>query len=190
MKERAPSIVAIALLLALVFGTWWAANYAQQSIPVDPPRRVTHEANSWAKNFVMVRTDEKGIAINRLEGKYLQHFPDDDSYKITTAKAISQQPDTPITIGTSRTAIMNHDGSRVIMRGDAPVRRPGDENHSPLDVRSQELTLLPDKDVVFTDLPALVVNGDSTMPGTGMRYDTKPSALTGFSERHEKISDK
>src|SRR3546814_7797500 len=96
MQERATSIIAIALLLALVFGTWWAANYAQQSIPVDPPRRVTHEANSWAKNFVMVRTDEKGIAINRLEGKYLQHFPDDDSYKITTAKAISQQPDTPI----------------------------------------------------------------------------------------------
>src|SRR3546814_10146369 len=132
MEDLSTSIIGIALVLALVFGTWWAANYAQQSIPVDPPRRVTHEANSWAKNFVMVRTDEKGIAINRLEGKYLQHFPDDDSYKITTAKAISQQPDTPITIGTSRTAIMNHDGSRVIMRGDAHVRRPGDRKSTRL----------------------------------------------------------
>src|SRR3546814_20173369 len=85
---------------------------------------------------------------------------------------------------------MNHDGSRVIMRGDAHVRRPGDENHSPLDVRSQELTLLPDKDVVFTDLPALVVNGDSTMQGTGMRYDNKTSVLQVFSARDVKLSGK
>src|SRR3546814_2962495 len=70
------------------------------------------------------------------------------------------------------------------------VRRPGDENHSPLDVRSQELTLLPDKDVVFTDLPALVVNGDSTMHGTGMRYDNKTSVLQVFSASDVKISGK
>jgi len=190
MKERAPTFVAVALLLILVCGTWWAANYAQKSIPIDPPRRVTHDPNSWARDFVMVRTDDQGIAINRIEGKFLQHYPDDDSYKITTATAISQQPNTPVTVGTSRTAVMDQNGSRVIMQGDAHIHRPGDKDHNPLDVTSQELTLLPDQDIVYTNLPALVVNGDSTMHGTGMRYNNKTSILQVFSASDVKISGK
>lgn len=190
MKDRAPSIVAVVLLVVLVLGTWWAANYARNSIPIDPPPRVTHDANSWAKDFVMVRTDEKGVAINRLEGTYLQHYPDDGSYKITTATATGQQPNTPLTVGTARTAIMNKSGTRIVMKGNAHIHRAADSKHNALDVTSDELTLMPDKDIVYTDLPALVVNGDSTMHGTGMRYDNKTSVLQVYSSSDVKISGK
>src|SRR5690606_26285811 len=102
---------------------WWAADYAQRAIPIDPPARVTHAPDSWAQNFVMVRTDETGVAVNRLEGVRMQHYPDDDSYEITQAKAIGQQPDAPITIGTSDIAIMDQDGARILMKGNAHVHR-------------------------------------------------------------------
>jgi lipopolysaccharide export system protein LptC len=190
MRDRAPSIVAVILLVVLVLGTWWAADYARNSIPIDPPPRVTHDANSWAKDFVMVRTDEKGVAINRLEGNYLQHYPDDGSYQITTVTATGQQPDTPLTVGTARTATMNKSGTEIVMKGDAHIHRAADGKHNVLDVTSEELTLLPDKDVVYTDLPALVVNGDSTMHGTGMRYDNKTSVLQVYSSSDVKISGK
>lgn len=190
MKDRAPSIVAVILLVVLVLGTWWAANYARNSIPIDPPPRVTHDANTWAKNFVMVRTDEKGVAINRLEGTYLQHYPDDGSYKMTDVTATGQQPNTPLTVGTANTATMNKSGTQIVMKGDAHIHRPADDKHSVLDVTSQKLTLLPDKDIVYTDLPALVVNGDSTMHGTGMRYNNKTSVLQVYSSSDVKISGK
>src|SRR3546814_3752627 len=64
----------------------------------------------------MVRTDTTGVAINRLEGDYMQHYPDDDSYEITKARAIGQQPGSPITIGTSNTAIMDQGGERIVMK--------------------------------------------------------------------------
>ena len=188
MKERAPAIVAILLLLALVAGTWWAADYARRSIPIDPPRRITHEPDSWATDFTMVRTDEKGIAINRLEGERMQHYPDDDSYEITRARAVGQQPGSPITVGTSNTAVMDQNGDRIIMKGDAHVRRQPGQDVPVLDVKSDELTLLPDQDVVFTDLPALVVHGKSVMNGTGMRYDNKTRQLQVFSATDVKIS--
>src|SRR5690606_1132850 len=88
MRERAPALVALLLLVTLVMGTWWAAEFAQRAIPIDPPRRVTHEPDSWARSFVMVRTDSQGVANNRLEGETMKHYPDDDSYEITRAKAI------------------------------------------------------------------------------------------------------
>ncbi len=188
MKDRAPSLIALVLLLVLVSGTWWAADYAQRSIATDPPRRVTHEPDSWAKSFVMVRTDATGVAINRLEGDTMQHYPDDDSYEITMAKATGQQPGTPVTVGTSNTAVMDQDGARIIMTGDAHVHRYADQDRPALDVRSEQLTLRPDDNLVLTDLPAHVVNGSSTMNGTGMRYDNNTRQLQVFSASDVKIS--
>ncbi|MCC2597731.1 LPS export ABC transporter periplasmic protein LptC [Pusillimonas sp. MFBS29] len=188
MKERIPALIAVLLLVTLVIGTWMAAEYAQRAIPIDPPRRVTHEPDSWARSFVMVRTDEKGVAINRLEGEHMQHYPDDDSYEITQAKAIGQQPDAPITIATSNTAIMDQDGERIVMKGNAHVHRKASQDRAAMDVSSEQLILLPDEDVVYTDLPTLVVNGNSTMNGKGMRYDNKTRQLQVFSATDVKIS--
>src|SRR3546814_18245180 len=129
MKERAPTFIAILLLLTLVVGTWWAADYAQRAIPIDPPRRITHEPDSWSSNFVMVRTDTTGVAINRLEGDYMKHYPDDDSYEFTKARAIGQQPGSPITIGTSNTAIMEQGGDRNVTKHNARVHNPPAQAH-------------------------------------------------------------
>lgn len=188
MKERLPALIAIALLLFLVIGTWWAADYTQRAVSIEAPRRVTHEPDAWSSNFVMVRTDEQGMAVNRMEGDYLEHFPDDDSYEVTQARATGQRADSPITVGTSDTAIMDRDGSRIIMRGNAHLHRQPYDDRPSLDVNSDELILLPDEDVVFTDLPAVVVNGKSTMVGTGMRYDNAKRTLQVFSSSDVRIS--
>jgi lipopolysaccharide export system protein LptC len=173
MKERFPALIALFLLIALVAGTWWAADYAQRAIPIDPPRRLTHEMDAWSRNFVMLRTDAQGRPINRLKGEYAEHFPDEDSYHITAPRAIGLQIGSPITIATSLTAIMERGGERIIMNGDAYVHRVPDANNDALDVRSQQLILLPNEDVVYTTLPAEVIKGYSRMSGKGMRYNNK-----------------
>lgn len=188
MKERLPALIAIVLLFALVGGTWWAADYTQRAVPIDAPRRVTHEPDAWSSNFVMVRTDADGMAINRMEGEYLEHFPDDDSYEVRRARAIGQRADSPITIGTSDKAIMDRDGTRIVMRGNAHLHRQAYEDRPALQVNSDELIMLPDDDVAYTDLPAVVVNGKSTMVGTGMRYDNANRTLQVFSSSDVRIA--
>lgn len=188
MKERVPALVATALLIFLVIGTWWAADYTQRAVTIEPPRRITHEPDAWSSNFVMVRTDANGVAINRIEGDYLEHFPDDDSYEVKQARATGQRADSPITVGTSNVAIMDRDGSRIIMRGDAHLHRQPYDDRPALNVTSEELILLPDEDVAYTDLPAVVVNGKSTMEGTGMRYDNAKRTLQVFSSSDVRIA--
>src|SRR5690625_1193740 len=139
MRERGPAVIAVILLLTLVAGTWWAADYAQRAIPIDPPGRVTHEPDAWAHDFVMIRTDTTGVAINRLEGSTMRHYPDDDSYEIDDVKATGQQPDSPITIGTADMATMNADGSQIVMDGNAHVHRLPDAERAALDVTSDQL---------------------------------------------------
>ncbi|AKQ61997.1 LPS export ABC transporter periplasmic protein LptC [Bordetella hinzii] len=188
MKDRFPALIALFLLACLVVGTWWAADYAQRAIPIDPPRRITHEKDAWSRNFVMLRTDPQGKPINRMEGVYGEHFPDDDSYHVTSPRAIGQRADNPITVGVSKTAIMEQGGKRVVMNGDAHVHRNPDANNDALDVRSQQLILLPDEDLVFTDLPAQVIKGNSRMNGTGMRYNNKTRQLEVHSSTDVEIA--
>lgn len=188
MKDRLPSVVAVVLLTALVMGTWWAADYAQRAVPIDPPRRITHEPDHWASRFVLIRSDEHGMAVNRMEGDHLDHFPDDDSYEIRQARAIGQQPDSPLTVATSDTATMDQDGTRIVMTGNAHVNRRADTENLPLDVKSDVLIVLPDEDVVYTDHPALVVHGNSTMNGKGMRYDNSTRQLQVYAATDVKIS--
>src|SRR3546814_10606303 len=57
----------------------------------------------------------------------------------------------PITVGTSDTAIMEHGGKRIVMNGNAHVHRQQDANNDALDVRSEQLIILPDDDVVRSE---------------------------------------
>lgn len=136
----------------------------------------------------MIRTDPQGIATNRLEGASMEHYPDTDAYEITDVRAVGQQLGSPITIGTSDKAVLDQNGDRIVMTGHAHLHRLPDAEHKPLDVRSDVLILKPNEDLVYTDQPALVVNGHSTMRGTGMRYDNRTRQLTVNSASDVKIS--
>jgi lipopolysaccharide export system protein LptC len=178
MKDRLASGISVFLLAALVAGTWWAADYARRAVVEDPPRRMTHEIDSYVENFVMVRTDPNGLPNNRMEGDRLEHYPDDDSSEITHLKAINQHIDRPTTVVTSKQARMDQDGARIVMHGDVDFQRMAEEGRAPLEVRSEEMTVLPDDDIAFTDLPATIYNGQSRIDGRGMRYNNVTRELS------------
>lgn len=177
MKDRFPTVASIVILLALVVGTWFGAQYTQRAVQIDVPAKRTHEPDSWGQVMTMVRTNETGHAVSRIEGAYMEHFPDDDSYDIIQPRAFSLNPGSPTMVGTSLLATVLDDGNRVVMKQDAILMRLGDKERQPLNVTSEQITLLLNEDVAFTDLPALAVQGRSTLNGVGMRYDNKTGEL-------------
>lgn len=188
MRDRLPTFISLLLLALLVLATLWAVDYTQRSVALDPPRRVTHEPDSWSRNFTMVSTDASGMAINRLDGEMAYHYPDDDSYEIEHPRAVSNRAQSPMTVATSDTAHMNAGGDTITMTGNAHIHRQATAEDEALDVRSRVLIILPQEDVVYTNEPAVVVNGQSTLRGTGMRYDNRVRQLNVMSESDTKIS--
>ncbi len=178
MRERLTSFVALGLLLALVAGTWWAADYAQRAVPVDPPRRLTHEMDSYIDRFVMVRVDETGVANARLEGPRAVHYPDDDSYDVEDPRAISQRPDRSITEATALRGVLDQDGERVVLSGNVRLERQNADDTPDMLIETTELTLRPDDDVAFTHEPATITREDgSRITGIGMHYDNQTRRL-------------
>ncbi|MDH4401753.1 MAG: LPS export ABC transporter periplasmic protein LptC [Burkholderiaceae bacterium] len=190
MKERFAIIVSLVILTFLVMGSWWAAEYSQRAVEIDPPVRLTHERDHWATQIVLLRTDEKGFVIHRLEGDLMEHFPDDQSYDVVRPRAFGLKADSPLTIATSQTATVFEEGDRIVMKGDAILLRLADEKRQPLNFRSDEVTLLIKKDLAFTDLPAIATSGRSRMSGTGMRYNNATQQLDVFKSTDVEIAPK
>jgi len=188
MKDRLPALVALMLLITLTVLTWWAADYTQRAIAVDPPARATHEPDAWGRQIVMLRTDAQGLPVNRLEGEYLEHFPDDDSYEIVQPRATGLRAENPVTVGTAQRATIDQNGLRVTLNGDARLARAADGNRAALTVASEQLVILTDQDVVHTPLPARVAQGASRMTGVGMRYDNRSRQLDIFADADVKIA--
>ena len=177
MKEKFALIVSISILCILVMSTWWAAEYAQRAVDMDPPSRVTHEPDNWAKNLILVRTNQQGEVIQRLEGDLMEHFPDDNSYELLKPRAFALRPENPLVVATSRIATIYEDGDRIVMQGDAVLLRLGDSTRQPLNFRSDALTILVKQDITYTDLPATAISGRSRMNGVGMLYNNALQTL-------------
>ena len=190
MKERFAIIVSLVILTSLVMGTWWAADYSQRAVEIDPPVRLTHERDHWATQIVLVRTDENGLVIHRLEGDLMEHFPDDQSYDVVRPRAFGLKADNPLTIATARTATVFEEGDRIVMKGDAVLLRLGDAKLQPLNFRTDEVTMLIKKDLAYTDLPAIATIGRSRMSGTGMRYNNATQQLDVFKSTDVEIAPK
>lgn len=184
MRERLPTLTTFLLLIALVMGTWWAAHYTNTTVELDPPRKSTHEPDSWAKDFTMLQSNEKGVAANRLEGSFMLHYPDDDSYHLDNAIAKTYKEENPITTGTADTAIMDQGGERIQMIGNAAIQRQPNEKGELFSIKSHQLTLFPQQDKIHTTDPAVVIDGPNTLQGKGMYYDNNTRELQVLEQSH------
>jgi lipopolysaccharide export system protein LptC len=190
MKEKFSIVFSLAILITLVMGTWWAADYAQRAVDIDPPSKNTHEFDNWAKNPVIIRTNPEGHVITRIEGDRMEHFPDDGSYEVETPRAFSLRPENPLTVATAKAATIFDEGDKIVMKGDAVLMRLGDAEHQPLNFRSEVITILVKEDLSFTDLPAVAVNGRSRLRGIGMLYNNATREIDVFKSSDMDIAPK
>ncbi len=188
MKDRFALIASIVILTTLVVGTWFAAEYTKRAVDLDSAAQYSSDPDSWSEGLVMIRTNVDGLAITRIEGDYMEHFPADGSYDIVEPRAMSIRPGQPTLMGTAHFAKVLDDGNRIVMQNDAVLMRLATESTEPLNVSSQEITLLLEEDVAFTDLPALAVRDRSTLKGVGMRYDNRTGELKVFESTDVEIA--
>lgn len=191
MKDRFPTIMSVVILVALVIGTWVAAEHTKRAVVIEAAAKKTHEPDSWSKNYTVVRTNEAGLPISRLVGEYMEHFPDDGSYDITNPIATNVPNEGRVTQGTAKMATVLDEGNRIVLKGNAYVfRLPEKDDTDPMNVRSEEMTMLVDEDVAYTDLPAVARDGRTRLSGIGMRYNNKTGELSVKQSTDVEISPK
>lgn len=190
MKDRLPALIALSMLLGLVGITWWAADYVEHAFPVEAELEASQEPDAWSGVFTMLQSDENGVAVTRLEGIRLRHYPHDGSYEIDEPALISQNPDSPRVIASSDIAYAYNNITLIHMVGNGHVHRFATPGNNALDITSEKLIVYPEEDIIETDQPAVVIQGDSRLVGDGMKYNNKTSKLDVYSNSGVRIAPK
>ncbi|CAM5211894.1 LPS export ABC transporter periplasmic protein LptC [Oligella ureolytica] len=190
MKDRLPALIALFMLLALVGITWWAADYAERTFSVEPELEDSHDPDAWSGAFTMLQSDENGVPVTRLDGAKLRHYPHNGSYEIDQPELISQRPDSPRVIASSDIAYAYNNITLVHMVGNAHAHRFETPDNSALDITSEKLIVHPEEDMLETDQPAVVIQGDSRLVGDGMKYNNNTRKLDVYANSGVRIAPK
>ena len=170
MKDRITAFIAIVLLASLAGVSYW---YSQTTRLKKISSPVSREGPDFAANGVtLTQFDETGRATNRLHAAELMHFAADDHSELSQPRLISLRPNQPQLEARAKSANVEAGGERVLLSGDVVVTRaPGRDGSPPMQLRTQQLTAIPDLDRYSTDVAAEVDNGDSVVRSIGMDYD-------------------
>ena len=190
MKDRLPALIALFMLLALIGITWWAADYAERTFSVEPELEDSHDPDAWSGAFTMLQSDENGVPVTRLDGTKLRHYPHNGSYEIDQPELISQRPDSPRIIASSDIAYAYNNITLVHMVGNAHAHRFETPDNSALDITSEKLIVHPEEDMLETDQPAVVIQGDSRLVGDGMKYNNNTRKLDVYANSGVRIAPK
>lgn len=170
MKDRITAFIAILLLASLAGVSYW---YSQTTRLKKISSPVSREGPDFVVNGVsLTQFDETGRATNRLHASQLMHFSADDHSELLQPRLISLRPNQPQLEARAKSANVESGGERVLLSGDVVVTRaPGRDGSPPMQLRTQQLTAIPDLDRYSTDVAAEIENGDSVVRSIGMDYD-------------------
>ena len=170
MKDRITAFIAIVLLASLAGVSYWYSQTTRFKKIATP---VSREGPDFVVNGVtLTQFDETGRATNRLHAGELMHFAADDHLELSQPRLISLQPDQPQLEARAKNANVERGGERILLSGDVVVTRaPGRDGAAPMQLRTQQLTAIPDLDRYSTDVAVEIENGDSVVRSIGMDYD-------------------
>ena len=170
MKDRITAFIAIVLLASLAGVSYW---YSQATRLKKISTPVSREGPDFVVNGVtLTQFDETGRATNRLHAAELMHFAADDHAELAQPRLISLRANQPQLEARAKNANVEAGGEHVLLSGDVVVTRaPGRDGSPPMQLRTQQLTAIPDLDRYSTDVAAEIDNGDSVVRSVGMDYD-------------------
>lgn len=176
MKSRFNHLLPVALMLLLGAMTLWL-RFAIEAPPALDPGKNRHDPDAVVDNVTITRMDERGNAHYHLSATRMLHYPDNDSMELSAPRFVKKDANAELTVTAGR-GIINQEVKEARFHDNVElVRRPA-KGKDALTIRTQYMQVFMDREVARTDREVAIVNGASTLTGTGMEYEKKTGRLT------------
>ena len=160
----------LALMLAAVFcafGSFWLLQMVTQQDQAISVGK-SNEPDYIIDNFSFVRMGKKGLPAYVISGDRLTHRPIEDISYVDKPVMQSMTTEHPrMTLHADRARIL-HEQDAIELIGHVDLQRPGNAKVKPLSIKTEQMTVLPDEEIMKTDLPVEMKLGDTLVRGTGM----------------------
>jgi len=167
MSRSGYIILFIAVVVIAATSSWLLKTVDTQPFTIlEPPR---HYKDYYLQNFNATIMNENGKPHYVLKGKYLEHFPDDESIDI-------KQPDVklfreklpPWNLLSEHARVLNK-GNLIYLNGNVLMNRPESANEPEINLTTSNLTLKVDQNYAETNDPVDIKTEKHRLKAKGMR---------------------
>jgi lipopolysaccharide export system protein LptC len=161
------------LLLALAAAfSWWVAQVVMHA-EQNPRIGAAHSdlPDYLLRGFSAASYNAQGQLSAVLRGTQMVHLPASDTFDITAPQLRAVNPQGIVTTASALRGLSNKDGSNVQLLGQAVVERSGVPHQAPLIVRSEFLNLFPNQQIVQSNRPTVVQQGQTVFSGNAVDFN-------------------
>ena len=181
MKIQFNHLLPVALMLLLGGMTIWL-QYAIESPPQPEPAKHRHDPDAIGEKVTLSRLDQRGIAQYHLSAERMLHYPDNDSIELVAPRFLKKDATAELTVTANKGVVYQENKEARFYDNVELVRRPlivGDlPSQDTLRIRTQYMQVFLERGVARTDRAVSIVNGPSTLSGTGMEYQRETGRLS------------
>ncbi|AMO98323.1 lipopolysaccharide-assembly, LptC-related family protein [Collimonas arenae] len=174
----------LVLFVIFALGSFWLVQVMHKDTDELLPKPARVEPDYYVETFNYVQMSPTGQPRYNISGDLLTHNPVDDSFDIQKPIVHSLDKEKPPMNLRADRGKVEDDNSKVHLYGDVNADRPKTAMADNFHLKSEYLLLLPDDDVMQTDLPAEITLGQSKLNGTGMYFNNSTRVLKMFSKVH------
>ena len=178
MINRFSVLFPIFFAAILAFISYWV----QISVENGNEKRGNKLSNSpdyFLTNFKTTQTESDGSIRFILSANEMTHFGQDDTTRLKKPLFIRYKNNAPSSQIEGGVGLVSSDGEEVQIIDNVKVARLETETKPKMELFTDQLTVLPNKDQAFTKRPVRITQDPKTVVNAiGMRYDKKNGVMT------------
>ncbi|MFT5173491.1 MAG: lipopolysaccharide export system protein LptC [Gammaproteobacteria bacterium] len=171
------------VMVALAVGSFWTLSRLDLDL-LAPNAERQHTPDFYMENFVTTKMDEFGAVHRRVEADYMAHFPDTDTREFQQPYMVMyRQAAQPWHVRSER-GWLSASGDVMLLLGKVHIWRDDANGVKELDVNTEDLRVLPEREYGETDKPVVITTATTQTHGVGMKAYLAESRLELLSKVH------
>jgi len=174
----------LAVMIALAAASFWTLRHLDVDL-FGPGPAARHAPDFYMENFVSIKMDPAGKPHRRVEAEYMAHFPDTDTHEFQRPyMTMYRAEDLPPWHVRSERGWLSASGDVMLLLGKVHIWRNDASGVKELDIKTEDLRVLPERDYGETDKPVLITTPASQTRGVGMKAYLAQSRMELLKDVH------
>ncbi len=168
-------LIGLALLLGASL-SWWLSKSINVETP-PRPSKARHIPDYSMSHFTLRAMDDRGRLHYRLYAEQMSHFMDDDTSSLEQPNMTVFKPGGPSWNVYARHGWVSSGQKTIALRGDVVIWRNARQGGSGLEIQTDELHIVPDRQYAETDRPVTITQDVGVTHAVGMRVNLDQSRM-------------
>lgn len=168
-------------LTALLGATYWLNQQVQPEI-IHADSKQRHDPDAIVENFTATKMNDQGVPHFILAANRMLHYPDDDSTTLEEPRITMLSAEHPALHAASRNGTVSSNGDEIFLRDQVVLTRDASPPQSEMQLHTEYLHFVPDRNLTDTDRPVTIADAHSTVHATGLEMNSQTRILKLLSQ--------